>query len=87
MTTKRMITRSLYNMLTTNQIQGNVGQEYQNQNRPMTRSQTKAILTNMAPDIDFDAASRAWLANKRSIGNGCYEYVKIRSSKNVQLTL
>jgi hypothetical protein len=25
-------------------------------------------------DIDFDGASKAWLRNKRRIGNGCYEY-------------
>ena len=24
--------------------------------------------------IDFDAASKAWLQNKQSIGNGCYVY-------------
>lgn len=26
-------------------------------------------------NIDFDAASEAWKANKRSIGNGSYRYV------------
>ncbi len=24
--------------------------------------------------IDFDAASTAWMENKRKIGNGCYKY-------------
>jgi hypothetical protein len=27
-------------------------------------------------DIDFDEASNAWRANKRSTGNGCFKYVK-----------
>jgi len=25
-------------------------------------------------EMDFDEASRAWMANKRRIGNGCYKY-------------
>jgi hypothetical protein len=29
----------------------------------------------MEAGIDFDAASAAWLANKRRIGGGWYEYV------------
>jgi len=31
-----------------------------------------------AVDIDFDDASRAWNANKRSIGNGSYRYIRNR---------
>ena len=35
--------------------------------------------TTMAPlyevNIDFDEASRAWKANKKSIGNGSYKYI------------
>ena len=27
-------------------------------------------------DIDFDEASNAWRANKRSTGNGCFKYIK-----------
>ena len=27
-------------------------------------------------DIDFDEASREWLKNKVSVGNGCYTYTK-----------
>ena len=27
------------------------------------------------PHLDFDAASRAWRANKRALRNGCFEYV------------
>ncbi len=26
-------------------------------------------------DIDFDEASRVWKLNKRSKGNGCYDYI------------
>lgn len=26
-------------------------------------------------NIDFDGASEAWKANKKSVGNGCYKYV------------
>jgi hypothetical protein len=42
-----------------------------------TRSQTK--LENTIPkyevNIDFDEASAAWKANKKSIGNGQYKYI------------
>lgn len=34
----------------------------------LTRSQTKVV-------IDFDAASIAWRANKKYIGNGTYVYI------------
>lgn len=37
----------------------------------MTRSQAQA----QAWSLDFDAASRAWRANKRALRNGCFEYV------------
>lgn len=47
------------------------------QTRSMTSSQILSV------NIDFDGASRAWRANKRSIGNGCYEY-KISSKKTGQ---
>lgn len=30
---------------------------------------------NQKVEIDFDEASRAWNANKKKIGNGCYVYV------------
>lgn len=32
--------------------------------------------------IDFDDASEAWKANKRSIGNGSYKYVCCKRGKN-----
>ena len=36
-------------------------------------------------DIDFDAASSAWKANKKYIGNGSYKYVCIAiTKKNIQ---
>jgi hypothetical protein len=42
-----------------------------------TRSQTKKMcLIELPVNIDFDGASRAWLANKRRLGNGTYEYKK-----------
>ena len=52
---------------------------YKNQNM-QTRSQTKALLnkpiqSNNFDTFDFDEASRAWKANKKSIGNGSYVYV------------
>ena len=37
-----------------------------------TRSQTKHQIYEV--DIDFDSASKAWLSNKISIGNGSYKY-------------
>ena len=37
-----------------------------------TRSQTKLMSDKV--DIDFDGASREWRKNKRSTGNGTYEY-------------
>ncbi len=30
--------------------------------------------TKMECNIDFDAASKAWMHNKRKMNNGCYEY-------------
>jgi len=47
-----------------------------------TRSQSK--LESMAlyeVDINFDEASEAWKANKRSIGNGSYKYVCVKRGK------
>lgn len=32
-------------------------------------------------DIDFDDASKAWRANKKSIGNGQYKYIREKKSK------
>jgi hypothetical protein len=41
-----------------------------------TRSQTKTVKFQEQPiDIDFDEASSAWLANKKKLNNGCYQYV------------
>ncbi len=48
-----------------------------------TRSQTK--YENSAKydvTFDFDAASAAWKANKKSIGNGSYKYVCCELGKN-----
>ena len=35
----------------------------------------------MEVNIDFDAASKAWMENKRKIPNGCYEYRCIAITK------
>jgi len=32
-------------------------------------------------DIDFDDASEAWRANKKSIGNGQYKYIREKKCK------
>jgi hypothetical protein len=40
--------------------------------RMFTRSMTAKHMFSV--NIDFDGSSRAWRANKRSLGNGCYEY-------------
>ena len=48
-----------------------------------TRSQTKyekSVLYEV--NIDFDGASEAWKANKKSIGNGMYKYVCCKKTKN-----
>ena len=48
-----------------------------------TRSQTKYENSAIYEvNIDFDAASEAWRANKKPIGNGCYKYVCAKRSKN-----
>jgi len=42
-----------------------------------TRSQTNTILNKFVYEvvIDFDGASEAWKANKKTAGNGTYTYV------------
>jgi hypothetical protein len=44
-----------------------------------TRSQTKYenAIAKYEINIDFDEASAAWKANKKSIGNGSYKYICI----------
>jgi hypothetical protein len=32
-------------------------------------------------NIDFDEASAAWKANKKSLGNGCYKYIRMPKQK------
>jgi len=47
-----------------------------------TRSQTKyEALTKYEVNIDFDGASKAWKANKKSIGNGQYKYISTSTFK------
>ena len=38
-----------------------------------TRSQSKHLA--VFPEINFDAASEAWMSNKIKLGNGCYKYI------------
>jgi hypothetical protein len=40
------------------------------------------IVPQYAVDIDFDEASLAWTANKKSIGNGSYKYMCAGVFKN-----
>lgn len=48
-----------------------------------TRSQTKYENSALYEvNIDFDGASEAWKANKRSIGNGSYKYVCAKLKNN-----
>ena len=43
---------------------------------PLTRSQTRYLQNQLYEvNIDFDEASVAWKANKKSIGNGSYKYI------------
>ena len=47
-----------------------------------TRSQTRYENSALYEvNIDFDGASEAWKANKRSIGNGTYRYVCFKKGK------
>jgi hypothetical protein len=48
-----------------------------------TRSQTKSKTRQIYEvNIDFDEASEAWKANKKSIGNGSYKYMCSKICKN-----
>ena len=52
-------------------------------NKMQTRSQTKLTsISTFDVEIDFDGASEAWKANKKSIGNGSYKYVCSKKNKN-----
>ena len=44
----------------------------------MTRSKT--LRTQYTVDIDFDSASKAWLANKIRLGCGTYKYKPLHNS-------
>lgn len=53
-----------------------------------TRSQTKYENSALFEvNIDFDSASKAWKANKKSIGNGMYKYVCEKKEKNKNICL
>ena len=34
-------------------------------------------------NINFDEASECWKANKKSIGNGCYQYICLQKTKTM----
>ena len=43
---------------------------------------TQHLIRPLLPvEIDFDEASNAWKANKKSLGNGCYKYTCIKITK------
>jgi hypothetical protein len=51
-----------------------------------TRSQRKLEIRPVYEvNIDFDEASEAWRANKKSIGNGSYKYICAKRCKNNKL--
>ena len=50
-----------------------------------TRSKTRADLKKV--EIYFDEASKAWRANKKSIGNGCYVYTSEVDKKEEKVAL
>jgi len=54
--------------------------------RSQTRQETNTIKEEprqlFEVNIDFDEASEAWRANKKSIGNGSYKYLCAKLNKN-----
>ncbi len=53
--------------------------------RSQTKSETNTVIQPVQlyeVNIDFDGASEAWRANKKSIGNGSYKYLCAKLSKN-----
>jgi hypothetical protein len=48
-----------------------------------TRSMTKQSLETptLPVVIDFDAASRAWMQNKRKLGQGSYAYIRPKKAQ------
>lgn len=51
----------------------------QTQTEPQPQPQIQKIEYEV--NIDFDEASAAWKANKKSLGNGCYKYIRIPKQK------
>jgi hypothetical protein len=44
-----------------------------------------ALAKELEVNIDFDEASAAWRANKKSTGNGCYKYIcEHKNKKNIK---
>jgi hypothetical protein len=51
----------------------------------MNPTETSNIILNKPEydvNIDFEEASAAWKANKKSIGGGCYKYICEHRNKN-----
>jgi len=53
------------------------------QTRSQTRNQISSRMSSalFQVEIDFDEASNAWKANKKSTGNGCYKYICLKKTK------
>ena len=49
------------------------------QEQPQLQPQIQRIEYEV--NIDFDEASAAWKANKKSLGNGCYKYIRMPKQK------
>ena len=47
----------------------------------LTRAQSKQSKQELDVTIDFDEASKAWLANKVRVGPGCYRYTCVAITK------
>jgi hypothetical protein len=53
------------------------------QTRRQTRSQILYKFSAVFKvEINFDEASEAWKANKKSTGNGCYKYICSKKTKS-----
>ena len=55
--------------------------DYSNSTSPMVTRMRSGAIKQVTYDvnIDFDEASDAWRANKKSVGNGMFKYVGMRT--------
>jgi len=64
-------------MMTRSQSRAQAQARISSPTRFMTRGQDDDDAdADRIPHLDFDAASRAWRANKRALPQGCFEYVE-----------